>query len=121
MAKLEAFRTYCSPVRPPLQVLYQITSDPLLNIPEYSMRRMEQHFAFLWTNPSQVIRFQVSGENTKSNGGLSYLCLLALGLPDDAEVEINDVLGEDDNITFIVKIEKEPATTILRIRYLLFS
>ena len=82
------------------------------------MRRMEQHFAVRWTNPSQVIRFQVSGENTKSNGGLSYLCLLVLGLPDDAEVEINDVLGEGDNITFIVKIEKEPATTILRIRYL---
>ena len=24
---------------------------------------------------------------------------LALGLPDDSEVEINDVLGEDDNMT----------------------
>ena len=62
------------------------------------MRRMEQYFPVRWTNQSQVIRFQVSRENTKSNGRL------ALGLLDDAEVEINDVLGEVDNITFIVKI-----------------
>ena len=34
----------------------------------------------------------------------SYLCLLALGLLDDSEVEINDVLGEGYNITFIVRI-----------------
>ena len=27
-----------------------------------------------------------------------------LGLLDDSEVEINDVLGEGDNITFIVRI-----------------
>ena len=57
-----------------------------------------------WTNLSQVIRFQVLCENTKSNGGLCYLGLLALGLLDDAEVEINDVLGEGDKITFIVQI-----------------
>ena len=30
--------------------------------------------------------------------------LLALGLLDNSEVEINDVLGEGDNITFIVRI-----------------
>ena len=30
--------------------------------------------------------------------------LLALGLLDDSEVEINDVLDEGDNITFIVRI-----------------
>ena len=65
---------------------------------------MEQYFPFRWTNPSQFIRFQVSRENTKSNGGFFYLCLLALGLLDDAEVEINDTLGESDNITFIVRI-----------------
>ena len=65
---------------------------------------MEQYFLARCTNPSQVIRFQVSHENSKSNGGLFYLCLLALGLRDDAEVEINDVLGEGDNITFIVGI-----------------
>ena len=62
------------------------------------MRRMEQYFPVRWTNQSQVISFHVSRENTKSNERL------ALGLLDDAEVEINDVLGEDDNITFIVKI-----------------
>ena len=32
-------------------------------------------------------RFQVSRENTRSNGLLFYLCLLALGLLDDCEVE----------------------------------
>ena len=75
------------------------------------MRRMEQYFPVRWTNQSQIIRFQVSRENTRSNGGLLYLCLLALGLFDDSEVEINDVLGEGDNITFIVRISKECATT----------
>ena len=34
MAKLEAFRTYCSQDRPLLYVLHQIKTDPLLNIPE---------------------------------------------------------------------------------------
>ena len=70
----------------------------------YSMRRMEQYFPVSWTNQSKIIRFEVSRENTRSNGGLFYLCLLALGLFDDSEVEINDVLGEGDNITFIVRI-----------------
>ena len=70
----------------------------------YSMRRMEQYFPPSWTNQSQIIRFEVSRENTRSNGGLFYLCLLALGLFDDSEVEVNDVLGEGDNITFIVRI-----------------
>ena len=59
----------------------------------HCMRRVEQYLPFRWTNPSQVIRFQVSRGNTKSNGGLFYLCLLALALFDDAEAEINDVLG----------------------------
>ena len=68
------------------------------------MRRMEQYFPVRWANQSQIIRFQVSRENTRSNGGLFYLCLLALGLFDDSVVEINDVLGEGDNITFIVRI-----------------
>ena len=63
-----------------------------------------------WTNQSQIIRFQVSRDNTRSNVGLSYICLLALGLFDDSEVEINGVLGEGDNITFIVRISKESAT-----------
>ena len=34
MAKLEGFRTYRSPDRPPLLVVYQITSDRVLNIPQ---------------------------------------------------------------------------------------
>ena len=65
------------------------------------MQRMEQYFLVHWTNQSQVIRFQVSRENMKSNRGLLYLCLLALGLLDDSEVEINDVLGEGDNISLL--------------------
>ena len=68
------------------------------------MRRMEQYFPVRWTIQSQVIRFQVSRENTRSNGGLFYLCFLALGLLDDSEVEMNDVLGGGDNIAFIVWI-----------------
>ena len=54
-------------------------------------------------NQSQAIGFQVSRENTRSNGGLFHLCLLVLGLLDDTEVKINDVLGEGDNIPFIVR------------------
>ena len=68
------------------------------------MRRMEQYFPVRWTIQSQVIRFQVSRENRRSNGGLFYLCFLALGLLDDSEVEMNDVLGGGDNIAFIVWI-----------------
>ena len=79
----------------------------------YSIRQMEQYFPVRWINPSQVIRFQVSFENTKSNRGLFYLSILALGLLDDSEVEINDILGESDNITFIVRIWKESTTISL--------
>ena len=68
------------------------------------MRRMEQYFPVRWTNKSQIIRFQVSRENTRSNGRHFCLCLLALGSLFDSEVEIDDVLGEGDNITFIVRI-----------------
>ena len=81
------------------------------------MRRMEQYFPVRWSNPSKVNRFQVLHENTKSNGRLFYCCLLALGVLNDSEVKINDVLSEDDNTTFIVRIQKESATT-LRVRYL---
>ena len=70
------------------------------------MRRMEQYFPVRWTTQSQIIRFQVSRENTRSNGWLFYLCLLALGLLDDSEVEISDPLGEGDSITFFVRTEK---------------
>ena len=72
-------------------------------------------FRFVGLTDPQIIRFQVSRENTRSNGGLFYLCLLTLGLLDDSEVEINDVLGEGDNITFIVRIKRSPR---LHLRYL---
>ena len=65
------------------------------------MRQMEQYFPVRLTNQSQIIRFQVSRENARSNGGLFYLCSLALGLLDNSEVEINDVLGEGDNISLL--------------------
>ena len=55
-------------------------------------------------NHSQAIGFQVSRENTRLNGGLFYLCLFALGLLNDSEVKINDVLGEGDKIPFIIRI-----------------
>ena len=45
--------------------------------------------------------------------GLFYLCLLALGLIDVSEVEINNVLGEGDNITFIIRIQKESASSFM--------
>ena len=68
---------------------------------------MEQYFPVGWTNQSQVM-YQVSRKNTKSNEGLFYLCLLALGLLDDSGVKINDGLDEGDRITFIVRIERSP-------------
>ena len=63
----------------------------------------------------QIFRFEIPGilcdewnsifrlvelTNPRSSG----ICLLALGLFDDSEVEIDDVLGKGDNITFIVRI-----------------
>ena len=68
------------------------------------MRGMEQYFPVPvgLTNPrSSGSKFR---ESTRSNAGLSKICLLALRLFDDSEVEINGVLGEGDNITFIVRI-----------------
>ena len=50
-----------------------------------------------------IIKFQVSRENTKSNGGL-FVYLLSGGSIDDAEVKINHVLGEGDIINFILRI-----------------
>ena len=71
-----------------------------------------RYFPLGWTSPSQVIRFQVSRVNIeiKRRTLLSfYLCLLAFGLLHDFDVEINinDVLGEHNSITFIVEIYKE--------------
>ena len=60
------------------------------------------------TNDTVIFRFvpltipRPSG--SKFREGLFYLCLLALGLLNDSEVKINDVLGEGDNIPFIVRI-----------------
>ena len=48
---------------------------------------------------------------TRSRPFLTCFCL------DDSQVEIKDVLGKDDNVTFIVGLQKESATT-LRVRYL---
>ena len=55
------------------------------------------------TNP-RPLGSKFRAKNTRSNGGLFHLCLLALGLLNDSEVKINDVLGEGDNIPFIVRI-----------------
>ena len=38
--------------------------------------------------------------------------LLALAFLDDSEVKINNLLGEGDNITFIVRTLKGSATTL---------
>ena len=64
-------------------------------------------FSFGCTNPSQAIRFQVLSKNAKSNGGLFAFFIIFYLLWDCStysEVKINDVLGEHDNITFIVHI-----------------
>ena len=60
-------------------------------------------FLGLTRSRSMIIKFQVSRENTKSNGGL-FVYLLSGCSIDDAEVKINHVLGEGDIITFIVRI-----------------
>ena len=57
-------------------------------------------FLELTRSRSMVIKFQVSRENTKSNGGLFYLSGCSI---DDAEVKINHVLCEGDIINFYRK------------------
>ena len=57
------------------------------------------------TNKNSIFRPFVRLTNPRlSNGGLFHLCLFPLGMLDDSEVEINDVLGEGANITFMVRI-----------------
>ena len=73
-------------------------------IPVIPCDEWNSNFPVRSINHSQAIGFQVSRESTRSNGGLFYLCLLALELLNDSEVKINDVLGEGDNIPFIVTI-----------------
>ena len=68
------------------------------------MLRMEQYFPVRWTNQSQAIRGSKFRAKTRDQTEDCYLCFLALGLLDDSEVEINEVVGEGDNITFIVRI-----------------
>ena len=68
------------------------------------MRRMEHYFPV----PSQLNGHQVSSLARKSKIQRRTLlplftCFQVCSI-DDAEVEINDVLGEGDNITFIVRI-----------------
>ena len=48
--------------------------------------------------------YQVPSFAQKYEIAFFYHVLLALGLLDDSEFEINDVLDEDNNITFIVGI-----------------
>ena len=66
---------------------------------------MEQYFSVGWTNPSQVITFskfraEIRKQTAESLPLIFDFFLLALKLLDDSEVETNDVIGEDDDITF---------------------
>ena len=70
------------------------------------MRRMEQHFPVPWTQLvsaqwSSGFKFGAKIQNPKED---SFTFVYSGCSIDDAEVEINDVLGEGDNITFIVRI-----------------
>ena len=82
------------------------------NIPVWnsgnSMRRMEQYFPVRWTTQSQVIRFKFRAK-IRDQTDCSFIFVYLL---DDSEVEKNDVLGEGDNITFIVRSPQ------LHLRYL---
>ena len=72
------------------------------------MRRMEQYFPVRWTTQSQVIRFKFRAK-IRDQTDCSFIFVYLL---DDSEVEKNDVLGEGDNITFIVRSPQ------LHLRYL---
>ena len=75
-----------------------------LEIPGIPCDEWNSNFPVRSINQSQAIGCQVSRENGRSNGGLFYLCLLALGLLNDSEVKVNDLLGEGDNIAFVLRI-----------------
>lgn len=69
----------------------------------FSTWRMEEYFSVGWTNPSQFITFQVTKQTKRKQTAESlpfWPFLLALELINDSEVEKNDVLGEDDDMTF---------------------
>ena len=72
-----------------LQIQWKTTWQVVIVPTIDSMRRMEQYFPV-----------PVGLTNPRSSGSK----FLALGLFDDSEVEMNGVLGEGDNITFIVRI-----------------
>ena len=55
-----------------------------------------------WKSKSSGSKFRAKIRNQTED--FLPLFTFASGLLDDSEVEINDVLGEDDNITFIVRI-----------------
>ena len=57
------------------------------------------------THPrSSGSKFHAKIRNQTEDSLTFVYSILALGLLDDAEVEINDVLQEGDNTTFIVRI-----------------
>ena len=71
------------------------------------MRRMEQYFPVPWTQLvsaqwSSGFKFGAKIQNPEDS--FTFVYLLSGCSIDDAEGEINDVLGEGDNITFIVRI-----------------
>ena len=72
------------------------------------MRRMEQYFPVPRTQLvsaqwSPGFKFGAKVQNPKEDS-FTFVYLLSGCSIHDAEVEINDVLGEGDNITFIVGI-----------------
>ena len=72
------------------------------------MRRMEQYFPVAWTQLvsaqwSSGFTFGAKIQNPKEDS-FTFVYLLSGCSIDDAGVEINDVLVEGDNLTFIVRI-----------------
>ena len=62
------------------------------------MRQMEQYFPVPWTNPFQVNGFKFRAKiRNQTEDFFTFVYLLS-------DAEINHVLGEGDNVTFIVRI-----------------
>ena len=66
------------------------------------MRQMEQYFPFRWTKPVPG-QFRAKIRN-QTEDSFTFVYLLWGCAMDETEVEINDVVGEGNNITFIVRI-----------------
>ena len=128
-------RIFCSIPKGRLQIVLRsgalsIRPDVSVWNSGYFMWRMEQYFPVGWIH--QVTSFArkyailrrtlaffknfFTCFEVARRLSLFLIFLLALGLLDDSEVVKNDVLGDDDNILFIVGIQKESSTT-LRARY----